>query len=395
LRYITRTVWILSLISLFTDMASEMLYPIMPVYLKSIGFSIVLIGFLEGLAEAIAGLSKGYFGKLSDYKAKRVPFVQLGYALSTLSKPMMALFIQPLWVLFARSLDRLGKGIRTGARDAILSDEATAETKGKVFGFHRSMDTLGAVLGPLLALVYLSFYPQNYKTLFFIAFAPGLMAVFASLLLKDKKKSEPQTQPKPSFFSFLGYWKTSPKLYKKVTIGLLVFTLFNSSDIFLLLKLKQSGLGDTDVIWAYIFYNLVYAALAFPIGILADKLGLKRIFILGLAVYAMVYFGMAFTHHLAIYLLLFFGYGLYAAATEGISKAWISNITDKKDTATAIGTFSGFQSICTMLASSLAGLIWYNFGAEFTFMLTAAVVVLVIIYFLFLSEKKDQKIHEN
>jgi MFS family permease len=387
LKYITRTVWILSLISLFTDMASEMLYPIMPVYLKSIGFSIVLIGFLEGLAEAIAGLSKGYFGKLSDYKAKRVPFVQLGYALSSLSKPMMALFIQPLWVLFARSLDRLGKGIRTGARDAILSNEATAETKGKVFGFHRSMDTLGAVLGPLLALVYLSFYPENYKTLFFIAFAPGLMAVFASLLLKDKKKSEPQTQPKPSFFSFLGYWKTSPKLYKKVTIGLLVFTLFNSSDIFLLLKLKQSGLGDTDVIWAYIFYNLVYAALAFPIGILADKLGLKRIFILGLAVYAMVYFGMAFTHHLAIYLLLFFGYGLYAAATEGISKAWISNITDKKDTATAIGTFSGFQSICNMLASSIAGLIWYNYGAEFSFMLTAAVVVLVILYFLFLNDK--------
>lgn len=387
MKYITRTVWILSLISLFTDMASEMLYPIMPVYLKSIGFSIVLIGFLEGLAEAIAGLSKGYFGKLSDYKAKRVPFVQLGYALSSLSKPMIALFIQPLWVLFARSLDRLGKGIRTGARDAILSNEATAETKGKVFGFHRSMDTLGAVLGPLLALVYLSFYPENYKTLFFIAFAPGLMAVFASLLLKDKKKSEPQTQPKPSFFSFLGYWKTSPKLYKKVTIGLLIFTLFNSSDIFLLLKLKQSGLGDTDVIWAYIFYNLVYAALAFPIGILADKLGLKRIFILGLAVYAMVYFGMAFTHHLAIYLLLFFGYGLYAAATEGISKAWISNITDKKDTATAIGTFSGFQSICNMLASSIAGLIWYNFGAEFSFMLTAAVVVLVILYFLFLNDK--------
>lgn len=387
MKYITRTVWILSLISLFTDMASEMLYPIMPVYLKSIGFSIVLIGFLEGLAEAIAGLSKGYFGKLSDYKAKRVPFVQLGYALSSLSKPMIALFIQPLWVLFARSLDRLGKGIRTGARDAILSNEATAETKGKVFGFHRSMDTLGAVLGPLLALVYLSFYPENYKTLLFIAFAPGLMAVFASLLLKDKKKSEPQTQPKPSFFSFLGYWKTSPKLYKKVTIGLLIFTLFNSSDIFLLLKLKQSGLGDTDVIWAYIFYNLVYAALAFPIGILADKLGLKRIFILGLAVYAMVYFGMAFTHHLAIYLLLFFGYGLYAAATEGISKAWISNITDKKDTATAIGTFSGFQSICNMLASSIAGLIWYNFGAEFSFMLTAAVVVLVILYFLFLNDK--------
>ena len=155
MRYITRTIWILSLISLFTDMASEMLYPIMPIYLKSIGFSIVLIGILEGVAEATAGLSKGYFGKLSDASGKRVPFVQVGYALSTISKPMMAMFIYPLWIFFARTIDRLGKGIRTGARDALLSDEAPAEVKAKVFGFHRSMDTLGAAIGPSLALLYL------------------------------------------------------------------------------------------------------------------------------------------------------------------------------------------------------------------------------------------------
>ena len=121
-------------------MASEMLYPIMPIYLKSIGFSIVLIGILEGVAEAVAGLSKGYFGKMSDITGKRVPFVQLGYSLSALSKPMMAMFIYPLWIFFARTIDRFGKGIRTGARDAILSDEATPETKGKVFGFHSALN---------------------------------------------------------------------------------------------------------------------------------------------------------------------------------------------------------------------------------------------------------------
>lgn len=368
--------------SLLTDTASEMLYPVMPIYLKTIGFSILLIGILEGLAEATAGLSKGYFGKLSDTSGKRVPFVQIGYAFSAISKPMMAVFIYPLWIFFARTIDRFGKGIRTGARDAILSDEATPKTKGKVFGFHRSMDTFGAVLGPSLALIYLYYYPQDYKTLFFIAFIPGLFAVVASLFLKDKKINVPKEKTVTPFFSFFDYWKQSPLIYKKVVAGLLVFTLFNSSDVFLLLKAKQSGLSDTMVIGIYIFYNLIYALASFPIGILADKVGLKRIFIIGLALFATVYFGMAVNTNLNVFFGLFFLYGIYAAATEGITKAWISNITDKKDTATAIGTYSGFQSICTMLASSLTGFIWYQFGSTAAFIATATVTLFVLIYFL-------------
>ncbi len=382
MKYITRTIWVLSLVSLFTDTASEMLYPIMPIYLKTIGFSIVLIGILEGLAEATAGLSKGYFGKLSDVRGKRVPFVQLGYAFSAISKPMMAIFIYPLWIFFARTIDRFGKGIRTGARDALLSDEATPETKGKIFGFHRSMDTLGAVMGPALALVYLYFYPEDYKTLFFIAFIPGVLAVLCSALLKEKRKSENKENTKVAFFSFMKYWKVSPSAYKKLVIGLLVFTLFNSSDVFLLLKIKQSGINDTEVIGVYIFYNLVYALFAFPIGIIADKLGLKTIFIFGLAVFAIVYFGMSVNNNLYVFFGLFFLYGIYASATEGISKAWISNITDKKDTATAIGTFSAFQSICTLLASSLTGLLWYKFNATIAFVITGTMTVGVIIYLL-------------
>lgn len=380
MKYITRSIWILSLISLFTDMASEMLYPIMPIYLKSIGFSVVLIGVLEGIAEATAGFSKGYFGKKSDVSAKRVPFIQLGYALSAISKPMMAIFIFPVWIFFARTIDRLGKGVRTGARDALLSDEATIENKAKVFGFHRSMDTFGAVLGPLIALVYLYFYPENYKTLFLIAFIPGILAVISSFFLKEKNQ-EPKSEKKSvPFLSFLHYFKESSDEYRKLVIGLLAFTLFNSSDVFLLLKMKESGISDQMLILVYVFYNLVYALLAFPIGILADKLGLKNIFIFGLLVFAGVYFGMGFNKNHYVFILLFFLYGVYASATEGVSKAWISNISDKKDTATAIGTFSSFQSIFMMLASSLAGFIWYQFGAEIMFMISALVTLLVVIY---------------
>ena len=364
-------------------MASEMLYPIMPIYLKTIGFSVVLIGILEGVAEATAGLSKGYFGKLSDSTGKRVPFVRIGYAFSAVSKPMMVFFVYPLWVFLSRTVDRVGKGIRTGARDAILSDEATPETKGKIFGFHRSMDTLGAVLGPSFALLYLYYYPNEYRTLFFVAFIPGCLAVLSSFILKDKK-TLPATAKKPApLFSFFHYWKEAPQDYRKLVVGLLAFTLFNSSDVFLLLKAKQAGLSDPMVIGMYIFYNLIFALFAFPLGMLADRIGLKKMFVSGLFIFAIVYFGMGLSHNIYLLFALFFLYGIYAAATEGISKAWISNISHRKDTATAIGTFSGFQSIFTMLASSLAGVTWYYFGAGTTFMITAVATLFIIAYFLF------------
>ncbi len=359
-----------------------MLYPIMPIYLKSIGFSIVLIGILEGIAEATAGLSKGYFGKQSDNSGKRTPFVQVGYALSAISKPMMALYVYPLWIFLARTTDRFGKGIRTGARDAILSEEATPETKGKVFGFHRSMDTFGAVLGPSLALTYLHFYPEKYKMLFYIAFIPGLLAVATSFLLKDPSSKKETLGVKTPLFSFLKYWRTSPVQYRKIVSGLLAFTILNSSDVFLLLKAKEAGLDDTMVITIYIFYNLIYALFAFPVGIIADRIGLKTTFIGGLILFSAVYFGMALNTNLSFFFLCFFFYGIYASATEGVSKAWISNIIHKKDMATAIGTYSGLQSICTMLASFLTGFIWYQFGSAIALATSGMATLLVIGYFL-------------
>lgn len=377
---ITRNVRILALVSLFTDVASEMLYPVMPVYLKSIGFSIVFIGVLEGFAEATAGLSKGYFGHLSDATGRRLPFVQAGYALSALSKPMMAAFVYPLWVFFARATDRLGKGIRTGARDALLSDEATPETKGRVFGFHRALDTAGAVIGPLLALAYLHGHPGAYRMLFLLAFGPGVLAIALTALLREKRKAGAKEVSAPGFLDFTRYWRRSPAQYRQLAAALLVFTLFNSSDVFLLLKIKEAGLSDSAVIGVYIFYNIVYALSAYPVGILADRLGMKRVFISGLALFAAVYAGMAFASTIPVFLGLFFLYGLYAAATEGVAKAWITNICAPEDTATAIGTFTAFQSIGMLAASSLAGFIWYSMGATATFVLSAGIAAIVALY---------------
>ena len=399
MRIITRTVLILSFVSLFADVASEMLYPIIPVYLKEIGFSVLWIGILEGFVNFAAGISKGYFGKLSDEKGSRLPFVKLGYFLSAISKPLIGFFTAALWIFFVRTLDRLGKGVRVAAKDALLSQEATKETKARVFGFNRSLDTAGATIGPAIALVFLLYYPGQYKTLFYIAFIPGLVSVLFLFLLKEKKQPV-STLEKGNFFSFFKYWKVATPEYKKLVTGLLIFALFNSSDVFLLLKTKEVigddtikifgniFTSDTITIAAYVLYNLVWAIGSYPLGVLADKIGFKKLFLIGLLIFAIVYAGFAFDPSITTIFILFALYGIFSAATDGISKAWITNIAHNKNTATAVGFYTSCQSICTLSASTIAGFIWSNLGSSYTFMITAAIAFLVMIYF-FLSFRKN------
>lgn len=393
-RIITKPIWVLSLVSLFTDISSEMLYPVMPLFLKSIGFSVLLIGVLEGLAEATAGLSKGYFGQLSDKSGKRLPFIRYGYAMSAISKPLMAIFTFPLWIFFARTFDRLGKGVRTGARDAFLSDMTTAEYKGRVFGFHRSLDTIGAFIGPCLALIFLYFFPEKYKPLFVLAFIPGIISIALTFFVKDRSKKAPAETKKVHFFSFISFIRHSPLPYKKLIAGLLAFSLFNSSDVFLLLVMKSAGMSDFMLILAYIFYNLVYAVFAYPAGMVADKAGLKKVLIAALLVFSGVYAGFSFSGNTVLYFVLFFFYGIYAAGSESIGKAWISNIVKKTETATAIGAFTALNSIGAMLASSMAGLIWVLAGPSVLMIISSAAVLLIAIYFIILVPQnniKDEK----
>jgi MFS family permease len=362
--------------------ASETLYPVMPVFLTSIGFSVLWIGLLEGMAEATAGFSKGYFGNLSDHTAKRLLFVRWGYLLSAISKPMMAMTIYPAWIFFSRLTDRVGKGLRTAPRDAILSAEATPLTKGRIFGLHRSMDTMGAVLGPGFALVFLFYYPEHYRELFLLAFIPGVIAVLLTMTLKEK--SVYKSKVSVNFFSFLGYWRESPIAYRRLITGLLFFSLINSSDLFLILRAKEAGLTDTSVIAVYIFYNLVYALFAYPAGIIADRIGLFRTLIGGIFLFCFVYAGMAVAGPLYWYALLFFVYGLYAACTESVAKALITNIAGPARVATAVGTYNAFQSITVLLSSSLAGLVWHVAGAQVLFASTSILAFVVMIYFILL-----------
>ena len=395
---ITKAILLVSFVSLFTDIASEMLYPIMPVYLRSIGFSVLLIGILEGCAEATAGISKGYFGNLSDRLKKRVPFIRGGYILSAISKPMMIIFTFPLWIFFARTMDRFGKGIRTSARDALLSDETTKEHKGKVFGFHRGMDTVGAAIGPFLALIFLYFHPHQYKWLFLIAIVPGIIAISLTFLLKEKSspvtaKSQEHDVPqtRPGFFSYFSYWKHASPGFRLLIPGLLVFALFNSSDAFLLLALKQSGISDTAMIGFYIFFNLIYALFSYPVGAIADKIGLKTMLLAGLFIFSIVYFFFGFAASTVAFTVLFFLYGIYSACTEGISKAMISNFAQNSDTATAIGFYTSFASIMTLLASILAGLLWQTIGLKNMFMISGAGVLVVAIYLLVVLGFRSQR----
>ena len=399
MRIITRTVLILSVVSLFADMASEMLYPVIPVYLKEIGFSVFLIGVLEGVVNFTAGISKGYFGKMSDEKGVRLPFVKLGYLLSSISKPLMAVFVFPVWIFFVRTIDRLGKGVRTAARDALLSQEATPQTKARVFGFHRSMDTVGAAIGPILALLFLFFYPGQYKTLFYLAFIPGILSILLIFLLKEKKQPV-STLARGNFFSFFKYWKVATPDFRKVVPGFLLFALFNSSDIFLLLITKET-IGDKTVtlmnttfnadtitIAAYIFYNLIYAAASYPMGALADRFSFRKIILFGFAMFIVVYGGFAFNPSVPVIFLLFAIYGIYAASTEGVIKAWVTNLSNNQNTATAIGFYTSCESICTLLASIIAGALWTNTGAFSTFITTAGVSAIVFFYFLFKIKDK-------
>ncbi|MCB0666231.1 MAG: MFS transporter, partial [Saprospiraceae bacterium] len=271
---------------------------------------------------------------------------------------------------------------RTGARDALLSDEATPASKGAVFGFHRSMDTLGAAVGPVIALLFLYFYPGEYVILFYLAFLPGLVSVLITLVLKEKPRIDRPSPKGDGFFGFLTYVSRSNRQYKMLLTGLLLFALFNSSDIFLLLIVKHHGYSDTEMVGLYIFYNLVFALFSYPLGTLADKIGLKKMFIAGLIIFAITYSGIALSSERLILLLLFFFYGIYAACTEGVSKAWISNICDRSDTGTAIGTYEGLRSITTFFSSTIAGVIWIYFNPETMFLATAIAVLGIVLFFL-------------
>ncbi len=385
MKKLSRQVIFLGFVSLFTDMASEMLYPITPLFLAStLGASMAVIGLIEGMAEITAGLLKGYFGFLSDKLRKRSIFVVFGYAVSALAKPLPGLLPNTFAVLFARVSDRIGKGIRTAPRDALLASYSDGNT-GAVFGFHRGMDTIGAVVGPLLALLFLNIFNNDYQLIFLIAFVPSLAAVAFTLLIKDPPQKI--TKEKKNY-SYRAFWNEAPGQYKILLLLVTLFSLVNSSDVFLILKSKDIAQSNTIAILGYVFYNFVYAASSYPAGILSDKLGKKYIFVIGLVIFSIVYFGFASFSSFALIWILFAFYGIYAATTEGILKAWVSDLVPDENRGSAIGLLTMMTSIALMAGSFFAGVLWDAFGSSVPFYISSAISLAVGIMILIFTDSK-------
>lgn len=388
-RKISQQVVILGMVSLFTDIASEMLYPVTPIFLTAtLGASMALVGVIEGIAEVIAGFLKGYFGMLSDRVRKRSIFVTIGYSLSAVAKPLPGLIPGIGTVIGSRIADRIGKGIRTAPRDALLASHSDGNS-GAVFGFHRGMDTLGAALGPVVALVLLYFYPENYTLVFLVAFIPSVFAVVSTLLVKDRF-IEGKSKPKSNYLAFL---RDAGPQYKYLLVIVILFSFVNSSDVFLILKTQKESNSELLAIIGYIFYNLVYASFSYPAGIISDKLGKRKVFATGLFLFAMVYSGFAFLSNIYVIFGLFTLYGIYAATTEGIVKAWVSDIVPDESRGSAIGLLTMLQSFAVMAGSVTTGVLWDAFGSKFPFLISGGVAGVLCLVVLLMKEQMHRK-HE-
>jgi len=342
----------LGLVSFFADVSSEMLYPLIPIFLTAVlGAPVAIVGIIEGAAEATASLLRTVSGRLSDLSGRRRPYVLAGYTLSALAKPLLALAVGWPLVLVTRVIDRFGKGIRSSPRDALLADSVDAQYRGRAFGWHRAMDTAGAIIGPLLALGLLMLLHHQLRLIFLLAFIPGIIGAALVLFVREQRHPVPVTVPRLRF-------RALPPAFRGYLLAWGVFAIANSSDVFLILCAKQLGFSTTLVVMLYTFYNVIYALASPYLGHLSDVLGRRRVLVGGLLVFALVYVGFAVVPE-AIWLWpLFAIYGLYIAATDGVGKAYAVDLVPSGIRASAIGLLGTLTGIATLIASSVAGLLW-------------------------------------
>ncbi|MFA6169328.1 MAG: MFS transporter [Candidatus Margulisiibacteriota bacterium] len=369
-------VW-LGFVSLFNDIASEMIYPIVPIFLTAVlGAPMAVIGLIEGVAESTASLLKVFSGWFSDLIGKRKPLTVFGYSFSTISKLFLALAYAWPMVLLARFIDRFGKGIRVAARDALIADSTEPGSRGAVFGFHRAMDTLGAVGGPLLAMGLMALFHDRFRLIFVISFIPALIGVIIlQLFVKEVRKPTP-----PKERLKVG-WRDFGARYNWFLLISLIFSLGNSSDVFLILRSKDLGLSTFLVVFAYVIYNVTYAGLSYPAGLMADKIGYRKVIFAGFFIFALVYAGFALTTSAVSVWVLFAVYGFYIAFTEGVSKAYIADLAPKDQVGTAIGLYYTVTGVAVLFASLAAGWLWGTYGPAGPFYYGAVMALLACALF--------------
>lgn len=383
-----RPVWLLGWVSLATDSATEAIYPLLPFFLtRVLGAGAVSLGVLEGAAEAVNSILKIVSGRIADRSPRKRPLVLFGYSLSSIARPFIAVATTWTQVFVVRVLDRIGKGVRGAPRDAMLAVWTTPGTRGKVYGFHRSMDHIGAVVGPTLASVFLWFYPDRYRTLFALTIIPGAIAVALIFLVAEKdvrptafadasalKKPEATNQPQ----IVSGSNRIGAPLSREFTAFMLVLTLFtlgNSTDAFLLLKLTDvAGTARfVPLMWAAL--HVVKAVVSVAGGSWSDRIGRRAVIVIGWLVYAVVYAGFAMSGSLSALLAWFLLYGFYFGFAEGTEKALVADLAPPDRRGFAFGIYNAVQGLGSLAASVVFGLIWKWYGAAAAFVVGAALAL--------------------
>lgn len=334
-RGITRNIFILGLVSLFTDLSSQMVFPLIPLFLISVlGAGAYVVGIVEGAAETTASLLKVVSGYWSDKIKKRKPFILFGYSLSSITKPLFAFANVWFFVLFIRVIERIGKGLRTAPRDAIVAESCDKSVMGKAYGLHRAMDGIGSVIGAVIAFLLLPVL--GYRNIFLFAFIPGIIAVLVIFFIKEKnaplKKETKDISIKLSF-------KELPKNLRLFIIVSSIFALGHFGYAFLLLKAKDIGLADNMAILLYVLFYIAYTICIIPSGILSDKIGRKPVLIAGYLVFAITALGLIFTSNLYSILLFFVIYGIFYAMIDGVQRAFVVDLAPEHLKAAALGTF--------------------------------------------------------
>lgn len=382
LRQLPRNVWLLGWTSLFTDMSSELIYPLLPLFLtRVIGAGAVSLGIIEGAAEAANSFLKILSGRLSDRSASRRGIVIAGYTISSAVRPLMAFARSWPQVLVVRIADRVGKGVRGAPRDAMLATWARQNSRGLVYGFHRAMDHTGAIAGPLLASLFLAVYPGQYRTLFSLTIVPGAIAVLLLFLVSEGARPgraiDDARQER-----LLGGWSRLPARFYRFLIVLVIFTLGNSSDAFLLLRFTDVGLSPAwvPIVWAAL--HVVKATSSVYGGSLSDRWNRRGVIALGWGIYAAVYAGFAVIESIGPLLVWFLIYGLHYGLVEGTERALIADLTADEMRGTAFGLYNAVVGIGSLAASAMFGLIWTFAGAAYAFA-TGAGLALVATVLLF------------
>jgi MFS family permease len=374
-----RSAIIIGLVSLFADISTEVMYPLLPAFITQVlGAPVAALGIIEGVAQGASSVLTGISGWISDRIGRRKPVAFVGYALTAISKPLIGAAGTWHIVLGARFADRVGKGIRVAPRDALLSESTPAELRGRAFGFERAMDNAGAVLGPLLALALVNWAGLGIRAIFYLAVIPASIAAFLILALRETPT--PTSGGNSLRLSFSG----TTGMYRRLLVITGVFGLANSANAFLILRAGQLGLATGWTVLAYALYNAVASIASMPAGSASDKFGRRNLLIVGYTIYAVAYLGFAAAGSAWLVWPLFVLYGLFPALTDGVAKALAVDTAGKAGRATAIGMYSTVVGVTQIAASYIGGVLWDAVGAPATFYFGAALAAIAVVLLLLL-----------